>query len=249
MILPVWLLSPIARKIGMGILVIILLLGLRAKFIADGKRQGREDAGRELIESNEKERQAEREVMLAKVAEADKAREEAQARYEAALARESEMAATVRDLARRRQDAGQAVTRIPDAGLHSVITDSLALRPKGDATPGYFAIEERELARCLADRPLCQQQADALGAQVGELHQQVTALSDKQRATDAKVEAFATYTVQLESHYTALWNAFPKKRNWPLSIVTFGLLGKPKRLPTPDPADLRRISPIKVDNP
>lgn len=247
--MPLWLMSPLARKIGLGILVVVLLLGIRAKFIADGKRQGREDAGRELIEANETERQKEREVMLAKVAEADKAREEAQARYEAALTRESEMAATVRDLARRRQDVAQSVSRVPDAGLHTVIVDSLALRSKSDSTPGYFPIEERELARCLIDRPLCQKQNDALSGQIQELQVQVKALQDSQRATDAKASASIEWGGQMEKHYTDLYNAFPRRRNWPLTILTLGIRGKPKRLPTPDPADLHRSSSILVDKP
>jgi uncharacterized protein YlxW (UPF0749 family) len=255
-----WLLSKTGLRIA-GAIAAALLLGLvvmhyRAKWKAEGAQ---EQAGR-ITGDAEKNWQAERRGLLEQLSKLDadraaaqerEARSSAQAQQFAALAQK--LGAQVATLAGQRQQATATVDRLPDSELRPSIIAGLGLRPPGNSTPGYTPAEERALARCVADYPLCQKQAAALGDQVNDLagqiaatRQQVQAIRDQATAAERKTAELAGYAHDLEGFYAEAFNALPRHRTagqFLCGLVTFFQACKPARINLPKLADIRAPRP------
>ena len=63
------------------------------------------------------------------------------------------------------------------------------------------------------------------------MHKEIEALNEK-------FAVLGAYTTRVEQSYVLIYNAFPKKGNRLLALVTLGRKGRPKKLPFPDPQEL-----------
>ncbi len=150
-------------------------------------------------------------------------------------------AATSERVAGERTEASTAVGGIPAGSLHADNVRALqAVGVAGNGVGAYGEAEERAIAACLADRPLCQKQNVVLTEESSELQQELGNAQKARALQQQQYESLAGYTGELERTYTQLYNAVPRRRNWWLSVVTLGVAGKPKRLAVPQLEELRR---------
>lgn len=225
-----------ARYAAAGIAVVILLLGIRAHFIHQGKEAGKEEAKAEISQDNETQRQAVRSESAKQIEEANHRAEQAQQAYAAAVANEAILAQAVSRIGGQRQAASEQLGKVADHDLHAYTVQKLSARASDDKTVGYTLDEERKIAQLVTDYPLLQEQLTAQSKQMQEVSGEVAALGQKVSAVESRYDALNTYTTEIERDYVILHNLAAKKRPWILRI--FG--AKPKKLPVPDPKDLRR---------
>ncbi len=231
----------VTSKTGMyvvgGIATVGLLLGVRSHFIHQGQLEGQQTATDTMTAQRDKERQQDRDQLAEIVKQANSTIAAAQAQLAEASQREQAASQAIRALAVQRTQAQATVNGLKDSDLHDFIVGpkGLALRPSTDRTPGYNPAEERALASCVSDYPLCKDTTDKQANQIASINDKVDALQKQQNAMQAKYDALATYTNTVERDYTDLYNSFPRKGNTFLRILTFGLAGKPKKLTAPDP--------------
>jgi len=222
--------------LGAGGLVLGFVL-LRAHFIHQGQLEGQQQATDSLSAVHEKERQEDRAQLAEVVKTANSNIAAAQAQLEAASQRELAASNTIKALAAQRIQTAGTVAAVKDSDLHDFIVgpQGLNIRPNADKSPGYSALEERAIATCVSDYPICKASLSAQTEQIGSVTDKVSALTSQVNQFQAKYAALAGYTTTVERDYTDLYNAFPRKGNRWLQFVTFGLAGKPKKIPTPDP--------------
>lgn len=220
-----------------GIAIVGGLLVARSHFIHQGQLEGQQTATDAMTAQREKERQQDREQLDATLKRADLTIAAAQAQLQAATEREQAASQAIKALAVQRTQAQATVNGLKDTDLHDFIVGpkGLGIRQEMDKTPGYNPAEERALATCVSDYPLCKDTTDKQASQIASINDKVDAMQKQLTALQGKYDALAAYTTTVERDYTDLYNAFPRKGNAFVRIVTFGLAGKPKKIPTPDP--------------
>jgi hypothetical protein len=222
--------------LGAGGLILGFVL-LRAHFIHQGQLEGQQQATDSLTAVHQKELQKDREDYIAIKDRADKQFDAAQKLIDSANQRELLAQKTIDALTRKRVDAANNVAAVKDSDLHDFIVGpkGLSIRPNTDKSPGYSASEERAIATCVSDYPICKSTLSAQTEQIGSVADKVSGLAEQVNQLQVKYDGLAGYTVKVERGYTELYNAFPRKGNKIVQILTFGLAGKPKKIPTPDP--------------
>ena len=95
---------------------------------------------------------------------------------------------------------------------------------------GYSDDEERAIAGCLAERPLCEQKSAALTDANAALKEQAEDAGKARDLQQQEYQSLAQYTGDLERDYAQLYNAIPRGRNWAVSVLTLGMKGKAKKL-------------------
>jgi hypothetical protein len=226
------LISPLGRRIALAVGIVALALGIRWYFLSEGQRQGRLDALQESSNSSQVQRDADRkntetvlsryDSLLAQYDEKLKAAETRVARAEVALV-------TVKA---QQQQAASDVAGVSDSSIHKFVKSQL-----GATDSGPFTLpEERSLATCMSQYPLCQKEADAQRDRADASEEQIHAIDGKVDTLSAKFDALAGYTVRLEGAYTALWNqASQSKRAW--KCLKLWKCDRPQ-ITAPDPAAL-----------
>jgi hypothetical protein len=229
------------RRAALWLCVVLVLLGLREHLVRIGERKGMQaEQSRSALEG-EQVRSQERQNAVSRIGSLQE--------QIAVLARQSEALAAV--VARnsstaklesaQRVEAAASVAALPSASLHLANVKALATAGVSDSGGGvYSPDEERAIAACLVDRPLCQKQNVALSAANEGLQQQVLGEQKARGSEQQRYDVLAGYTGDLEREYVRMYNAVPKNRNWVLSVLTLGLKGRPKRLAVPSLEELRR---------
>lgn len=234
--------TPLVRKIGIGLIVVASLAAYlsytmhRAR--EAGKEEGRQSAAQDLKADAENLRQQAKEEFAARMKELSDQIDQYKRDQEADQEREIQTLQTLAAISRQKTAAAGNLAKTPDAELHGKIMAALG-RPPGDLAPGYSAVEEREIAQCLlVDRPTCKAESAARSDQAQELGGQVAAMSKQLDALDEKFAALGAYATRVEQSYVEIYNAFPKKGNRLIALLTRGRWGRPNKLPFPDPQEL-----------
>lgn len=199
-------------KLGIEVaLVAALALGIRAYFLAEGKRAGHDEAAQSQQQEMEKARQQDRKDMQAVVDKANGALADAEKQHQAADEALQKLAGILGDLAKQRTVGESKVAAIADSDLHGYVVGALNLRATGDKSSGYLPVEERALAGCVTQYPLCQKQLQAEEEKIFA-EQKNTAASDQVSAArlDA-IKAKDAYLAQLEAKFAELYNLHPPK--------------------------------------
>jgi hypothetical protein len=224
------------RRALLLVAVAVALFAVREHYVHLGERRGAVNEQVKAATEGESARTEERKNTVSEIA-ALKAELSALERSSvAAMATARQAGESAQQFAARQEQAKAQVESTPTASLHGDNMQMLG----GAAGATYDAGQEREIASCLAQRPLCEKRAGALEDANRALQQ---AVSDAERARELQqrqYESLADYTGQLERHYTALYNDVPRRRNWAVSVLTLGLRGKPKRLAVPKIEELKR---------
>lgn len=199
-------------KLGIEVAVVAALaLGIRAYFLAEGKRAGRDEAAQSQQQEIEKARQQDRKDMQAVIDKANGALADAEKQHQAADDALQKLAGILGDLAKQRTAGEGKVSALPDSDLHGYVVGALNLRPAGDKSPGYLPVEERALAGCVTQYPLCQKQVQAEEEKIAA-EQKNTAASDQVGAARLDtIKAKDAYIAQLEAKFTELYNLHPPR--------------------------------------
>jgi hypothetical protein len=199
-------------KLGIeAALVGALVLGIRAYFLAEGKRNGRDEAAQSQQQDLERARQQDRRDMQSVIDKTNGTLADAEKQHRAADEALQRLAGILGDLARQRRAGESKVAAIADSDLHGYVLGALNLRAIGDKSPGYLPVEERALAGCVTQYPLCQKQVETEKEKLA-LEQKNTAASDQ--VGTARLEAIKAkdaYIGQLEAKFAALYNLHPPK--------------------------------------
>lgn len=226
-------------RIGAGVLVLVALFAWGQMKKREGKEEGKQEQQQESATELHALREQDRLQTEKQVEQLQAMIESYKAAYERSTAREGALAAAVSTLASQRQSVVESVNRMPDSAIHGYIVQQLNLRPQGDTTAGYLPAEERELARCVADRPLCQEQVKKQEAQIAELREGQRAQQQQIDAQGQKYSVLEAGYNRLQGYYTTLANLYPRKKRSGKCIWLWKC-GEQK-LPTPEPLTL--VSP------
>ncbi len=241
--LPALLLNRWTLRIGAGVLAAGLLFGYGVHQRRKGRGEGKQQADATWSDTLEKIRAGDRAELDRRLADADQRIAEADGRFQASLAREASMVAQLRLLSAQRQTVSMEVDRLADSALHGNIIRQLNLRPPKDLElPGYTPTEERAIAHCVGEYPICVKENENLKGQIAEVKGQVEDVKAKVDGLTAKNEALISYTRRLEGYYTALYNSLPRKKRSGKCLWLWQC-GHPKPLAVPAPLDLNGLRP------
>ena len=237
-----WILSPIGRKVGLGIAVVLVLFAAvkwyESKIRADEQLKQADKFTEQLEKIREADRAKTDEILQA----AQAKQEAAERRVQESLNRESILVRSIASIQQQRSTATTSVDRVRDSDLHTFNVQGIGLRQPADNSPCYTVAEERAIASAITQYPLCQKQVEVTNNQVQEIREQVAALTDKAAAIETKLDAVTGYATRLEGAYTILYNAFPRKRRSVKCLWMFSC-GRAKPIPTPTPLDLKGSAP------
>lgn len=241
-----WLTSVWGKRVILAAAVLGLLLGARWYYIQEGVKRGREAAATDARAQIEQNRVADRKEVENIYVQSAKQLEDARARFQMAQDALKRFSDVILQLSAKRAAEATYIAKIPDSSLHEHNIQVLGLRAPNDSTPGYLFPEERAIATCLSDHPLCEEQNKTLAAQVRSATDSTKALADQISTLKERDTALIGYANKVEHSYVDLYNSIPRKRNWFLTIITFGLRGKPKPLKMPSPLELEKSKPLEV---
>lgn len=241
-ILLAWLSNKWVQRGLMVAAIVAAILIARAYYIGVGKNRGAEEQKIASKSDVEASRTSDRSDAVQLLQQFQDTADRATARAQSAEALAVQLASATRELAQQRSAAADTVARVSDSDLHNFVVRSLAMRPAADATPGYRPDEERAIAQCVSEYPICKQQVEKQGQEIARTQEQVSALNEKIDALGGKYDALAGYTTRLERDYATIYNLFPQKRRaiqcvwlWHCKVV---------KLQVQNPKDLQ--SPIAV---
>ena len=229
-------------RISAGVLVLTALFFWGRAQKNAGKEEGKQEAAQETKESLEQMRQADRAQTQQQLEGLRELIDQYKEAFNESQQRQAQLAQANALLSQQRQTVAEGVTKLPDSELHSYIVQQLGLRPVGDRAQGYSFAEERELAKCVSDRPLCIQQVEKQRQQIAELQEGQRTQGEQLKAQQQRFDVLVGYTDRVEGYYTTLWNLFPKKKRSAKCLWLFRC-GKEKPLPTPEPITL--TNPVK----
>ena len=229
-------------RISAGVLVLTALFFWGRAQKNAGKEEGKQEAAQETKESLEQMRQADRAQTQQQLEGLRELIDQYKEAFNESQQRQAQLAQANALLSQQRQTVQEGVTKLPDSELHSYIVQQLGLRPVGDRAQGYSFAEERELAKCVSDRPLCIQQVEKQRQQIAELQEGQRAQGQEIKAQQQRFDLLGAYTDRLQGYYVTLYNLYPKKKRSAKCLWLFRC-GKEKPLPTPEPITL--TNPVK----
>lgn len=230
------------RRILLVALALIVWFVIREHYVREGEAKATVQAQQEQLKQQTQAWQEERKSLLDGLAQATSAIQAASQAIAASQARERAIQGELASLAGRQKEADNSLAKVPDSELHSRIVQQLAVRPPADATPGYLPNEERAIAQCLSNEPICEDRGTLLNKQIAELELQTHSTGEKYDALLTNYQAVLGYTGKLEAHYAQLYNSFAAKKRDPKCLWLWHC--QKQTIPTPNPKDL--ILPIAL---
>lgn len=241
--IPVFLLSPVGRKLAVLGSILIMAGGLFTAVYLRGHAAGKRAGIAAQIEDDRRQMLAERELFRHQLANAQERERQAaeQIRRYQSVAEEARRALAA--VKAERSAAAEKTASLPDSALLQDVTGKLGLREKTDATPQLYARELRALDSALTDYPLLRRENELLQERTVALEGLAQGFEQQATAIAAQRDAWMAWASQVEVHYIRAYNALPKKGNRFLRIITFGLAGKARKLPFPSPDELTAARP------
>lgn len=242
--IPAWLLTDAARKIGLYLLLTGAFFGVLRWYGNHVRERERAKLADENTQKIEEMRSADRAKVQEVLNEATAKQEAAERRMQASLDRESILVRSLASIQQQRQSTASTVEKVRDSDLRPFNIQQLGVRAVGDNNPCYTPAEERAIAVAITQYPLCQKQVETQTAQIAEIKEGVAALKDKTAALETKLESLAGYTDRLEGYYRVVWEALPRKgrKAWPPWCWAFKC-SKKVNLAAPDPISLKQGAP------
>jgi hypothetical protein len=239
-----WFLSPLGRKVGIGILIILAIGGYTLWVKHGAREEGREETRQEVTQAAAQNVRADAQ----NVAQGSQARQQqVQALAGQATISKAQADALVGQVSALRQEIAQSRARVQqmDSGaIHAYVVEQLALRSKGDTSPGYTEPEEKEIAVRVTAYPILQEQTAKQGESIDKLNR---ALGSKEKealllAEDAK--DWKDAHGRLLRNYATLYNTYPHKvRSWKCIHTLWFSKCVNKKLTVPAPAEIPASRP------
>lgn len=231
-------LSPLGRKVGLAIGIVVLLVSIRAYYFHKDSEAGKESQKGVQADDNESKRKLTEKQAQDSIDNQNKIIAAAEKRAEAAEQNQRTLQLTLQAILGRQQQAAQHTASIPDAELHQANVNQIGLRPAGLTQACYTSSEERAINSAVTQWPLCKDESKTQNGVMQEVKDELKALSDKVTAQEKKYSDLAASKAALFEDYRQLYNAHPPTYR---SVKCLGLWKCGKRhIGLPDPATLQR---------
>jgi hypothetical protein len=224
--------TPIGKKIGVGIIVVLAIAAAYSFAYNNGRQAGESSGRRAGQEEIRKDALADRAAHEAE----SKANREAQATLVEALARSSEALANSNSAIASIQTAAirdrAAVSKVSDAGLFADITQKLEMRPASDTSTSFTFPELRKIDLLITDYP---HKVDEIKAKDNKIEALSGTVEDQKQLVAAVTkdrDQEHAYGVRTFANYASAYNLASKKPFWLLRL--FGYKGKHIDLPKPE---------------
>lgn len=230
--------TPLGRKTALVLIVALFIGGAAGSIYYRGRAAEAVAAGQRVAEETRRQAEADKKIFEQRIDRLEKTTEAYKAEVQRSEALAQQAAIAVQEARLARAAAARTVSAVPDAAILADLIAKLNLREQADATPALHPREMRAVDEIVTDYPLLKAENTALGQRMAALEGTVGALKAENQAVAAERDAWKARAYQIEGHYVRIYNAFPRKGNRFLQIITFGRYGKAKKLPYPSPTDL-----------
>lgn len=195
-----------ARYAALGVVVALLLLGVRQHYIDLGKEQGKTDQKGSESYQDEKERVTSQKQLADALQASRDALAVANKREDDAKARENTLLATIRSISVQKQTASAQVASLSDTQAHDYNLTLLGGRQDGSC---YSGGQERQIAESLTQYPLCKKEVSAKDGSIKAINDRISALNDKITEKDKAFAAMTNAKHESDVRYVKLYNRYP----------------------------------------
>lgn len=232
-----WLFESVwGRRLMLAGVIAIAAFSIREHYIHQGEKKQVVSQQQTTLKDSTDQSTVERTQLLEGLKAATSALNSASLQIQASQAQQRILVDQLAAIAGQKTAADAQLKKLPDSALHSFITGKLALRASSDDSPGYRPEEERALAECVTDAPLCEASKTVLQKQSDQKDVELGADQQKEAALHQSYSLLLDYSTKLEGHYVTLYNAFAAKKRGPQCLYLWHC--KRQSIPTPKPADL-----------
>jgi hypothetical protein len=232
-----WLFESVwGRRLMLAGLIAIAAFSIREHYIHQGEKKQVASQQQTTLKDSTDQSTVERTQLLEGLKAATSALNSASIQIQASQAQQRILVDQLAAVAGQKTAADTQLKKLPDTALHGFITDKLSLRAPSDDSAGYRPEEERAIAECVTDAPLCDQSKALLQKQNDQKDVELKAEEEKDAAVRQSYGLLLDYSTKLEGHYVTLYNAFAAKKRGPQCLYLWHC--KRQSIPTPKPADL-----------
>lgn len=185
---------------------------IREHFIHEGKLKEIASNQQQVLKTATANTDADRTALLQSLTAAASALHYASAQIQASQAQQRAIVTQLSQLTQTKASADAGIAKLSDSELHNFITSKLAIRTAADTNAGYEPAEERALASCVTDEPLCEQSRALLQQQSDAQTTQIQAEQSANAALQKEQQSLVNYSQQLETNFVTLRNAFAQPR-------------------------------------
>lgn len=235
-----WFLTPIGRKVGFAVLVLLLLTGMY--FVAyerghsSGYNSGKGD-GEKVVFDQSRQQSEQEHATFQKVLDTFQSRDAAaQQMVQAALSVVSQVNGQLVALQANRKQEQVKVEALPDSSLFSDIRFRLNV-DRLNTTTNFTYPELRKIDSTVADYDGIKQENDLLTTKVDALGKETVGMQDRIDSRDVALQGAINYGNLMYSNYTQLWNLHPPKRRSVKCLWIWNCVAD--KLPVPAPAQLK----------
>lgn len=197
-----------ARYAALGLVVAVLLFGVRQHYIDLGKEQGKTDQKGSESSQDEKERATSQKQLADALQASRDALAVENKREDDAKARENTLLATIRSISVQKQAASAQVASLSDIEAHAYNLTLMGGRQDGAC---YSGGQERQIAEALTQYPLCKKEVSAKDDSIKAINDRISALNDKVLEKDRQFQAMSLAKQKSDAMYVRLWNRYPPK--------------------------------------
>lgn len=232
-----WLFESVwGRRLMLAGVIAIAAFAIREHFIHQGEQKQVVAQQQTTLKDTSGQSTAERSQLIDGLRAATSALNVANIQIQASQAQQKMFFDQLATLAGQKTAADAQLKKLPDTALHGFITEKLALRAPSDDSAGYRPEEERALAQCVTDAPLCDRSKTLLQNQSDQKDVELEAQQQKDAAIRQSYGLLLDYSTKLEGHYVTLYNAFAAKKRGPRCLFLWHC--RRDTINAPKPADL-----------
>lgn len=192
-----------------GVLVFGLLWGAAQHFVNVGKEQQKQDSAQKFSEQIEQMRSEDRAKTDAILKGYDDRLKTLDAQKQASDAVSLRMASTLAQIGVQRAAGSQMVSSLAPDALEAFVKQKLG---HADLKSELTTNDYKQIASCMVDHPLCQQENETLRGLVQQKSSDVTNREETIKTWQGKYVNLNGYTDRLEGYYAESWNLIPHKR-------------------------------------
>jgi chromosome segregation ATPase len=192
------------RRAALAVVVIIALLSVRQHYINLGKTQGQQNEVQHSIQGTETTRAAD-------FAQVTTVLNQLQVHIEASDRRQEALQNALIMLATQRQQAKQDIAGMTEAQVEAIVAKH----------------SPRELADCVTQLPLCEQQNEKQGEKIKEMDGKIVDL-------DSQITTLGSYTDRLHGYYAAVWNEASRPKRSPKCLYLWKCARPQIKQPSPE---------------
>ncbi len=232
------------RRLLLAGVIAVAAFAIREHFIHQGEQKQVVAQQQTTLKDTSQESTAERSQLLDGLKAATSALNAANIQIQASQAQQRVLIDQLASVAGQKTAADAQLKKLPDTALHGFVTEKLGLRAPSDNSAGYHPEEERSIAQCVTDAPLCEASKALLQKQNDQKDVELEAEQQKDAAMRQSYTLLRDYSTKLEGHYVTLYNAFAAKKRGPQCLFLWHC--RRNTITEPKPSDLALPAELAV---